>query len=77
MTIEEAVYEALVKWVENQNCVNSTDRAFTVIDELDSDAGSLPPTAATDARQGFDIIEEWSGNDVSFTLAENPSEHRE
>ena len=77
MTIEEVGYEALVEWIEHQHHVNSTDRAFTILDELDADPESLPPTAATDARQESDIVEEWSGSDVSFTLAENLSEHRE
>lgn len=55
--------------------VDPTDRAFTVLDELDE--VSLPSTAATDARKESDIVAEWSGSDVSFTLAEDPSEHRE
>jgi hypothetical protein len=77
MSIEESGYEALVKWAEYQYPVDPTDRAFTVLEELDADMESLPATAATDARYESDIIEEWRGRDVSFTLAENPSEHRE
>lgn len=75
MTIQEAAHEAFIGWIENQRRVDPTDRAFTVLDELDET--SLPPTTATDTRQESDIVEEWSGSDVSFTLAENPSEHRE
>jgi hypothetical protein len=75
MTIKETGHEAIVRWVENQQSVDPTDRAFTVLDELDET--SLPPTAVTDTRHVSDIVEEWSGSDVSFTLADNPSEHRE
>jgi hypothetical protein len=75
MTIKEAGHEALVRWIEHQHNVDPTDRAFTVLDELDT--VSLPPMAATDARQEPDIVDGWRGSDVSFTLTENPSEHRE
>lgn len=75
MTVKEASHEALVKWAEHQHRVDPTDRAFTVLDELDE--VPLSSTATTDARQESDIVEEWSGSDVSFTVAENPSEHQE
>ncbi len=74
MTVKEAGHEALVRWVERQRCPDPTDRAFTVLDELDT--VPLPSTAATDARQESDIVEEWRGSDVSFMLAENPSDHQ-
>lgn len=74
MTVKEAGHEALVRWAEQQHRADPTDRAFTVLDELDTE--TLPPSAATDAHQESDIVEEWSGSDVSFTLAEDPSEHR-
>jgi hypothetical protein len=75
MIIEEAAHEALIEWIEHRNQRDLTDRAFTVLDELDTMA--LSSTAATDARKESDIVDEWSGKDVSFTLAEDPSEHRE
>lgn len=75
LAVEEAGHDALIEWAERQHHVNPTDRAFTVLDELDE--VSLPSTAATDARKESDIVEEWDGSDGSFTLAENPSEHRE
>lgn len=74
MTVKEAGHEALVRWVERQQHPDPADRAFTVLDELD--ARSLPSTAATDARQESDIVEEWRGGDVSFTLADDPSDHQ-
>jgi hypothetical protein len=75
--LTENEYEALVTWIDHLHQVDPTDRAFTILEELDADMESLPPTAATDVRYESDIIDEWSGSDVSFTLAENPSEHRE
>jgi hypothetical protein len=75
MAIEEAGHEALIEWAEHQHRVDSTDRAFTILDELGTVA--LSSMAATDARNESDIVEEWSGSDVSFTLADEPSEHRE
>ncbi|UPM41693.1 hypothetical protein [Halocatena salina] len=74
MTVKEASHEALVRWVEQQRSPNPMDRAFTVLEEIDTD--DLLSTAGTDARQESDVVAEWSGNDVSFTLAENPSDHQ-
>lgn len=74
MTVKEAGHEALVRWAEQQRRPDPTDRAFTVLDELDTE--SLSSTAATDARTESDIVTEWSGSDISFTLTDNPTEHQ-
>lgn len=71
LTVKEAGHEALVSWVERQQQADPNDRAFTVLDELDD--SSLPATADTDSRQEADLVEEWHGRDVEFTLADDPS----
>lgn len=70
MTVKEAGREALVKWVERQQRTDPYDPAFIVLDELDEP--SLPEPATTDARREADPVDDWSGNDVGFTLADNP-----
>jgi len=72
MTVKEAGREALVNWVERQQRVDPYDPAFTVLDELDEP--SLPASATTDARREEDLVDDWSGNDVEFTLADDPSD---
>lgn len=74
LTVKEAGREALMRWVESQRHADPHDRAFTVLDELDDD--SLPSTAETDARTADDPIDEWTGDDVAFSLADDPSSER-
>lgn len=71
LSIKDAGHEALVEWVERQQRVDPTDRAFTVLADLDAE--SLPPSAKTDARDLDDLIEEGEGDDEEFTLAPEPS----
>lgn len=71
LSLKEAGHEALIEWVERQQQADPNDRAFTVLDELEGD--SLPASAETDAREEDDLVEEWDGNDESFTLADDPS----
>ena len=71
LSLKEAGHEALVEWNERQQHADPTDRAFTVLDELEADG--LPESAETDARNGNDAAEEWHGSDESLTLAEDPS----
>jgi len=70
MTVTEAGQEALLDWVERQQRVDPNDRAFTILDELDD---SLPASAETDAREEDDLVEDWSGDDVEFELADEES----
>jgi hypothetical protein len=70
MTVKEAGREALVKWVERQQRADPYDPAFTVLDELDE--ASLPESATTDARREDDLVDDWSGGNVDFTLANDP-----
>lgn len=70
LTIKEAGQEALVSWIERQRRPDPNDRAFTVLDELEGD--TLPDSAETDARREPDLVDEWSGDDVGFKLADDP-----
>ena len=72
MSLKEAGHEALVEWVERQQQPPPDDPAFTVLDELEAE--SLPDRASTDARDEDDLVEEWNGTDVSYTLADDPPE---
>jgi hypothetical protein len=71
LSLKEAGHEALIEWIDRQRRADPNDRAFIVLDELDANA--LPKSAATDARDEDDLVEEWEGSDESFTLAEDPS----
>ena len=71
LSLKEAGHEALLEWIERQQRADPNDRAFTVLDELDAD--SLSESADTDARSEDDLVDEWDGNDESFTLADEPS----
>ena len=71
LSLKEAGHEALIEWVERQQRADPNDRAFTVLDELESD--SLPDRAQTDAREEDDLVDEWHGSEESFTLADDPS----
>ena len=71
LSIREAGREALVEWIERRGQADPHDRAFTVLDELETD---LPVTAESDARTEDDLIEEWHGSDnAPFRLADDPS----
>jgi hypothetical protein len=72
LSLKEATRTALVEWVERQRKVDPTDPAFTVLDELDE--GSLDQSAETDARAEEDFVDEWTGDDVAFRLAETPAD---
>lgn len=71
LSLKEAGREALVEWVERRQRANPDDRAFTVLDELET--GSFPDTANTDARDEADLVEEWHGGDDAFELADDPT----
>ncbi|WP_254535943.1 hypothetical protein [Halomarina litorea] len=71
LSLKKAGHEALVEWVERKQRADPNDRAFTVLDELETD--SLSETAHTDARAEADLVDEWHGSDESFTLADDPS----
>lgn len=69
LSVKEAGRKALLDWVQRQRRPNPSDPAFTVLDELDD---SSPEADETDAREEADLVDEWSGEDVSFTLADQP-----
>lgn len=74
LSLKEAGREALVSWIERQQRADPNDPAFTVLDELEEMSRS--GTAETDARDEDDLVEEWNGDDVAFTLAESPAENQ-
>lgn len=71
LSIKEAGQEALLEWIERRQRPDPNDRAFTVLDDLEVDG--LPETAATDARDEGDLVDEWHGGDEAWTLADDPS----
>ena len=71
LSLKEAGHEALIEWIERQQRADPNDPAFTVLDDLETDA--LPASAETDAREEDDLVEEWDGSDEPFTLADDPS----
>lgn len=71
LSLKEVGHEALVDWIERQQRADPNDPAFTVLDDLES--SSLPETANTDARDEDDTVEEWHGDETSFSLADDPS----
>ena len=70
LSLKEAGHEALIEWIERQQQADPNDPAFTVLDDLEE---ARSTSAATDAREEDDIVEEWHGSDESFTLADDPS----
>jgi hypothetical protein len=72
LSLKEAGHEALVEWIERQQQADPTDPAFTILDDLDDEP--FPASAATDAREEDDLVDEWHGSDESVTLADGPSE---
>jgi hypothetical protein len=74
LSLKEAGRNALIEWVERQRRADPDDPAFTVLDELDD--ASLGTTAETDAREEDALVEEWTGNDVSFGLADESGEQQ-
>jgi len=71
LSLKEAGHEALIEWLERQQHADPTDRAFTVLDDLEAE--ELSESAETDARDEDDAVEEWHGSDESFALADDPS----
>jgi hypothetical protein len=71
LSLKEAGHEALIEWIERQQRPDPNDPAFTVLDDLEADA--LPESAATDARDEADLVEEWHGSDESVTHADDSS----
>ncbi len=71
LSLKEAGHEALVEWIERQQQADPSDPAFTVLDDLEDE--SLPVSAATDAREEDDLVDQWHGSDKPFTLADDPS----
>jgi hypothetical protein len=74
LSLKEAGRKALIRWIERQQRADPNDPAFTVLDELEET--SLSGTAETDARDEDDLVDEWNGDDVAFTLSENPTENQ-
>lgn len=68
LTVKEAGHEALLEWVDRQRRADPNDRAFTVLDELDTAAA-----AETDARREDDLVDDWTGDGVGLRLAEEPA----
>ncbi len=74
LSLKEAGREALVEWIERRQQADPNDRAFTVLETLDTE--SLSESAATDARTETDLIDEWDGAGEAFTLADAPGTSR-
>lgn len=74
LSLKEAGHEALLDWIGRQQRANPDDPAFTVLDDLEET--SLSEDAGTDAREEDEPAAEWNGEDVEFTLAEQPDEKR-
>lgn len=70
LSLKDAGHEALVEWIERQQRADPDDRAFTVLDELET--SSLPQAAETNAREEGDLVEAWHGRDEPLTLADDP-----
>lgn len=71
LTVEDAVYQALVEWIERKQQLDPSDPAFTVHHGFKDD---LPPrSTTTDARYISDTVDEWHGSDESLKLADDPS----
>lgn len=71
LSLKEAGHEALIEWIERQQQADPNDPAFTVLDDLEDEP--LPASAATDAHEENDLVDEWHGSDEPFTLADDPS----
>jgi len=69
LSLKAAVREALVDWIDRQRRADPNDRAFTVLGELDDEP---PNTAATDARNEPDLVDDEDGEGPDFELARNP-----
>lgn len=72
LSIKEAGRQALTEWVERAQRADPDDPAFAVLDDLDDEVAR----PSTDARSEPDVVAEWSGDDVEFTLADDPSQSR-
>lgn len=71
LSLKEAGHEALIEWIERQERPDPNDRAFTVLDDLET--ATLTEASKTDAREETDLVDEWHGSDEPFTLADDPS----
>jgi hypothetical protein len=71
LSLKDAGHEALLEWIERQQRPDPNDPAFTILDDLENE--SLPKSAATDAQDQDDLVDEWHGSDESFTLADDLS----
>ena len=74
LSLKEAGREALVSWIERQQQADPNDPAFTVLDELKE--LSFAESAETDARDEDDLVAEWHGEDVEFTVVEDPADRQ-
>ena len=69
LSVKAACREAIVDWVTRHQDPDPDDRAFTVLDELEAPSRA---TAETDALAEDDLVEDWSGDDVSVRLLDAP-----
>lgn len=70
LSVKAACHEAIMDWVDRHRQPDPTDRAFTVLDELEQPDRA---TAETDALAEADLVDEWSGDDVSVRLLDAPA----
>lgn len=75
LSLKSAVHEALVDWIDRQQRADPNDRAFTVLDELEEEG--LPDTAATDARNESDLVDDWHEDEQDLELADDPTAHQD
>lgn len=69
LTLKEACHQAVTDWIARQRSADPHDPAFTVLDELES--AELPESAATDASEESDLVDEWEGSSEDWRLAED------
>ncbi|WP_248898177.1 UPF0449 family protein [Haloplanus halobius] len=71
LSLKGTGHQALIEWIERQQQADPNDPAFTLLDDLEDEP--LPASAATDAREEADLVDEWHGSDESFRLVDDPS----
>jgi hypothetical protein len=71
LSLKEAGHEALIEWIERQQHADPNGPAFAVLDDFEDEA--LPASAATDAHEEADLVDEWHGSDESFRLVDDPA----
>ena len=69
LSVKAACREAIRDWVDRHRQPDPNDRAFTVLDELETPSRV---SGATDAVAEGDLVEEWDGVDVSVRLLDVP-----